>query len=113
MCFNGAMEVGLRRLVRALDAFLAASLLALMAVLGLYLAGEDPSFAGHLSRFRVHIGDPAAKEAFWSAIGLTALAVLGLGRAARSGRASHAVAATLLGTLALAATAAAFVAFTG
>jgi hypothetical protein len=106
------MELGVRRLVRALDAFLAAALLVLM-LLGLYLAGEDPLFAGHLSRWSMHSGDPGSKAAFWSAVALTAVAVLSLGHAARSGRISHALGATLVGTLALGATALAFVAFTG
>jgi hypothetical protein len=106
------MEVGLRRLVRALGAVLTAALVSLMVLLGLYLAADDDTFWDGASRWSHRIGEPDNKALFWTAVALTLVAVLALSQGVRSGRVRDALGGVVAGTLALGAIVFTFVAFT-
>jgi hypothetical protein len=106
------VEARLRSLIRVLAVVLAVALVTLMAMLGLYLGGEDSYFGDGASRWSHRIAEPDNQATLWSAVALCLAALAALVYAVRSGRLRYAVGGAVLGTLGVVATTLTFVAFT-
>ena len=105
-------EHRLRSAVRILALVLVVSVLALMAVLAVYLAGDDLYLANGTSRWASRADDPEARAVAWIAVGLVAVSVATLLASARSSRLGLAMAGTATAVLAVLAETATFVQYT-
>lgn len=83
-----------------------------MAVLGVYLAGDDLYLANGTSRWTSRADDPDARAVAWIAVGLVAVSVATLIASAGSGRLGLALAGTAVAALAVLAETATFVQYT-